>query len=241
MDDVHGRWPATAALPCMLVDLDRTAQGARFDIVVLGEGIAAGADHVRRLLNARSLLLDDGRLVVLEQQSSRAADLLHGLDPAWWRCRPAHAECSRGAPAILTSGGVARAARARELRNGRGRARPAGRTERRLPIDRTGRRTAAHRGRPGRRQANLAHLGRRERLFRGSRDGADQRARGPRSTRRDARDGLVVSAVGAAALCARSARAAHWDQLLGDLSGSALRRRVGFSWRDSISPPRPRR
>ncbi|HSY95547.1 MAG TPA: SDR family NAD(P)-dependent oxidoreductase [Steroidobacteraceae bacterium] len=101
LDDVHGRWPATAALPCLLVDLDRTAQGARFDIVVLGEGIAAGADHVRRLLNARSLLLDNGRLVVLEQQSSRAADLLHGLDPAWWRCRPAHADAAAVRPQFL--------------------------------------------------------------------------------------------------------------------------------------------
>jgi acyl transferase domain-containing protein/NADPH:quinone reductase-like Zn-dependent oxidoreductase/acyl carrier protein/NADP-dependent 3-hydroxy acid dehydrogenase YdfG len=96
LDDVRGRWPATAALPCMLVDLnlDRTAQGGGFDIVVLGEGIAAGADPARRLANARSLLLDDGRLVVLEQQSSRAADLLFGLDSAWWQSRPADADAS---------------------------------------------------------------------------------------------------------------------------------------------------
>jgi len=101
LDDVHGRWPATAALPSLLVDLDRTAPGAGFDIVVLGEGIAAGADHVRRLANARSLLLDDGRLVVLEQQSSRAADLLFGLDPAWWQSRPAHAHASAVRPRLL--------------------------------------------------------------------------------------------------------------------------------------------
>jgi len=94
LDDVHGRWPETAALPSLLVDLDRTVQGVGFDIVVLGEGIAAGVDHVRRLMNARSLLLDDGRLVVLEQQSSRAADLLFGLDPAWWQRRAAHTDAS---------------------------------------------------------------------------------------------------------------------------------------------------
>jgi len=101
LDDVHGRWPATTELPCLLVDLDRPSQGARFDIVVLGEGIAAGADHVRRLANARSLLLDDGRLVVLEQQSSRAADLLFGLDPAWWQSRPPHADASAVRPRLL--------------------------------------------------------------------------------------------------------------------------------------------
>ena len=91
LDDVHGRWPGTAALPCLLVDLDRTVQGERFDLVLLGEGVAA-ADPVRRLANARSLLLDDGRLVILEQQSSRAADLLYGLDPAWWQNAPASAD-----------------------------------------------------------------------------------------------------------------------------------------------------
>jgi len=94
LDDVHGRWPTTAALPCLLVDLDRTVQSGGFDIVVLGEGLAAGADPERRLANARRLLLDDGRLVVLEQQSSRAADLLFGLDPAWWQSRPAHTDTS---------------------------------------------------------------------------------------------------------------------------------------------------
>jgi acyl transferase domain-containing protein/NADPH:quinone reductase-like Zn-dependent oxidoreductase/acyl carrier protein/NADP-dependent 3-hydroxy acid dehydrogenase YdfG len=101
LDDVHGRWPATAALPSLLVDLDRPAQGGGFDIVVLGEGIAVGADHVRRLANARSLLLDDGRLVVLEQQSSRAADLLFGLDPAWWQSHPPHADASAVRPRLL--------------------------------------------------------------------------------------------------------------------------------------------
>jgi phthiocerol/phenolphthiocerol synthesis type-I polyketide synthase C len=101
LDDVHGRWPATSTLPCLLVDLDRPSQGARFDMVVLGEGIAVGADHERRLTNARSLLLDDGRLVVLEQQSSRAADLLFGLDPAWWRYHPTHANTTAERPRFL--------------------------------------------------------------------------------------------------------------------------------------------
>ncbi|MHB8478450.1 MAG: SDR family NAD(P)-dependent oxidoreductase [Casimicrobiaceae bacterium] len=100
LDDVHGRWPETAALPAVLVDLARP-QSAGFDIVVLGEGIAAGADHLRRLVNARSLLLDDGRLVVLEQQSSRAADLLFGVDSAWWRCRPAQDPAAAVRPGFL--------------------------------------------------------------------------------------------------------------------------------------------
>jgi len=91
LDDVRSRWPASAALPSLLIDLDRMAPGEApqggFDIVMLGEGIAAAPDPQRRIANARRLLLDDGRLVVLEQHSSRAADLLFGLDPSWWRTR----------------------------------------------------------------------------------------------------------------------------------------------------------
>jgi acyl transferase domain-containing protein/NADPH:quinone reductase-like Zn-dependent oxidoreductase/acyl carrier protein/NADP-dependent 3-hydroxy acid dehydrogenase YdfG len=98
LDDVRSRWPASAALPSLLIDLDGMAPGeapvSGFDIVMLGEGIAAAPDPQTRLLNARRLLLDDGRLVVLEQESSRAADMLFGLDPSWWRTEE-HAAADR--------------------------------------------------------------------------------------------------------------------------------------------------
>ncbi|HEX9139943.1 MAG TPA: SDR family NAD(P)-dependent oxidoreductase, partial [Steroidobacteraceae bacterium] len=78
-----------AALPCYIVDLDRNdfavdALGGRFDIVVLGEGLADSTEPARRLLNARRLLLNHGLLAVLEQHTSRAADLVYGMDPNWW-------------------------------------------------------------------------------------------------------------------------------------------------------------
>jgi len=60
-------------------------RGGGFDIVVLGEGIADAPDAARRLGNARRLLRDDGRLVMLERHASRAADLVFGIDPHWWR------------------------------------------------------------------------------------------------------------------------------------------------------------
>ncbi|GAC1300324.1 MAG: type I polyketide synthase [Steroidobacteraceae bacterium] len=90
LDEVLGRWPAATAIPCHLLDLDGlTASsailGGGFDLVVLGEGLADAADPLRRLLNARALLLDGGRLVLLEQHPSRAADLVFGLATQWWR------------------------------------------------------------------------------------------------------------------------------------------------------------
>ncbi|MGA2189104.1 MAG: type I polyketide synthase [Steroidobacteraceae bacterium] len=100
-DDIRSRWPMTATAACHLVDLDRLsvndiALGGGFDIVMLCEGIAAAPNPQQRLANARSLLLDDGRLVVLEQQTSRAADLVFGSDPGWWQ----PTESSAGASAV---------------------------------------------------------------------------------------------------------------------------------------------
>ena len=96
LDDLRGRWPAIDTLECRIVDLDRDLapdqpEGPAYDIVVLGEGVADAPDPARRLKNARSLLLDDGRLVVLERHASRAADLVFGLEPLWWQGPPSAA------------------------------------------------------------------------------------------------------------------------------------------------------
>lgn len=89
LDDLRTRWPAIDALACQIVDLDGDSMpaiaGGGFDIVVLGEGLADAPDPGLRLKNARRLLLDDGRLVLLEKHASRAADLVFGLEPHWWR------------------------------------------------------------------------------------------------------------------------------------------------------------
>jgi phthiocerol/phenolphthiocerol synthesis type-I polyketide synthase C len=89
LDDVRSRWPA-AALACHVLDLDRELTalgplGGGFDIVVLGEGFADAPDPALRLANVRQLLLAAGRLVVLEQHSSRASDLVYGLAADWWQ------------------------------------------------------------------------------------------------------------------------------------------------------------
>ena len=92
LDDLRGHWPAIDTLECRIVDLDRDPApgdahdpGGGFDIVVLGEGVSDAADPFRRLRNARRQLRNDGRLVVLEKHASRAADLVFGLEPHWWR------------------------------------------------------------------------------------------------------------------------------------------------------------
>ena len=94
LDDLRGRWPAIDTLECRIVNLDGdpgptldpvAGRGGGFDIVVFGEGIADAPDAARRLRNARRLLRDDGRLVMLERHASRAADLVFGIDPHWWR------------------------------------------------------------------------------------------------------------------------------------------------------------
>ena len=90
LDDLRGRWHAIDALTCQIIDLDceappADAEGGRFDIVVLGEGVADAPNPLRRLQNARRLLRDDGRLIVIETHASRAADLIFGLEPQWWR------------------------------------------------------------------------------------------------------------------------------------------------------------
>jgi phthiocerol/phenolphthiocerol synthesis type-I polyketide synthase C len=90
LDDLRGRWPAIDTLACQIVDLDCDSapvipEGGAFDIVVLGEGVADAPDPGLRLKNARRLLLDEGRLVLLDKHASRAADLVFGLEPHWWR------------------------------------------------------------------------------------------------------------------------------------------------------------
>jgi NADPH:quinone reductase-like Zn-dependent oxidoreductase/acyl carrier protein/NADP-dependent 3-hydroxy acid dehydrogenase YdfG/SAM-dependent methyltransferase len=89
LDDLRARWPVIDTLECQIVDLDGDSMpaiaGGGFDIVVLGEGLADAPDPSVRLKNARRLLLDDGLLVLLEKHASRAADLMLGLEPHWWR------------------------------------------------------------------------------------------------------------------------------------------------------------
>ena len=90
LDDLRGRWPAIDALACQIVDLDREStpgevRGGCFDIIVLGEGVADAPNPARRLQNTRRLLRDGGRLILLETHASRAADLVFGLEPHWWR------------------------------------------------------------------------------------------------------------------------------------------------------------
>ena len=94
LDDLRSHWPTIDTLQCQIIDLDGdpsarstpdTVPGGGFDLVVLGEGVADASDPARRLKNARRLLLDDGRLVVLETYASRAADLVSGLEPHWWQ------------------------------------------------------------------------------------------------------------------------------------------------------------
>jgi len=89
LDDLRGRWPAIDTLGTQIVDLDGDSlpaiPGGGFDIVVLGEGLADAPDPSLRLKNARRLLRDEGRLVLLEKHASRAADLVFGLEPHWWR------------------------------------------------------------------------------------------------------------------------------------------------------------
>jgi phthiocerol/phenolphthiocerol synthesis type-I polyketide synthase C len=92
LDELRGRWPAIDTLACQIVDLDSDSlpaiPGGGFDIVVLGEGVTDAPDPSLRLKNARRLLLDEGRLVLLEKHASRAADLVFGLEPHWWRVAP---------------------------------------------------------------------------------------------------------------------------------------------------------
>jgi acyl transferase domain-containing protein/NADPH:quinone reductase-like Zn-dependent oxidoreductase/acyl carrier protein/NADP-dependent 3-hydroxy acid dehydrogenase YdfG len=89
LDDLRARWPAIDTLARQIIDLDGDSMpaiaGGGFDIVVLGEGLADAPDPSLRLKNARRLLLDEGRLVVIEKHASRAADLVFGLEPHWWR------------------------------------------------------------------------------------------------------------------------------------------------------------
>jgi phthiocerol/phenolphthiocerol synthesis type-I polyketide synthase C len=108
LDDLRGRWPMIDTLDRQVIDLDRESpvddvaggdQRDRFDIVVLGEGVADAPDPVRRLKNARRLLLDDGRLVVMEKHPSRAADLMFGLEPRWW-----HGSLNGAAASTVRSG-----------------------------------------------------------------------------------------------------------------------------------------
>jgi phthiocerol/phenolphthiocerol synthesis type-I polyketide synthase C len=88
LDDLRGHWPAIDSITRQIIDLDADLGSEdppdRFDLIVLGEGVADAADPVLRLRNARRLLRDDGRLILLEKHGSRAADLVFGLESSWW-------------------------------------------------------------------------------------------------------------------------------------------------------------
>jgi acyl transferase domain-containing protein/NADPH:quinone reductase-like Zn-dependent oxidoreductase/NAD(P)-dependent dehydrogenase (short-subunit alcohol dehydrogenase family)/acyl carrier protein len=61
----------------------RAALGGWFDLVILGSGLAGGAP-VDLLTRSRSLIAQDGLLVVCEQYPTRAHDVSFGLHPGWW-------------------------------------------------------------------------------------------------------------------------------------------------------------
>ena len=90
LDEFRVRFPAAAKLPGHVIDLDRVdlhaadALGGRFDLIVMGEGLADAPDSAVRLDNIQRLLFDDGLLVIVEQHASRVADLVFGLNPGWW-------------------------------------------------------------------------------------------------------------------------------------------------------------
>jgi acyl transferase domain-containing protein/NADPH:quinone reductase-like Zn-dependent oxidoreductase/acyl carrier protein/short-subunit dehydrogenase len=95
LDDLRSRWPAAAALDCRVLDVDcgqvdPDALGGRFDLIVLGEGCAGSDEPFRRLANLRRLCCDEGRLLILDQYSSRALDLVHGRAPQWWQAALLH-------------------------------------------------------------------------------------------------------------------------------------------------------
>ena len=100
LDELRARHPALAKLPGHVINLDGTdapdlaALGARFDLVILSEGLAGAASTNRRLTNTRSLLFSGGLLVTLEQGPSRAENLSYGLNTGWWRSE-GHAAHSR--------------------------------------------------------------------------------------------------------------------------------------------------
>ena len=60
--------------------------GGRFDLVLLGSGLAVG-DPDRLLDLARPLIADNGALMTVEQHPARVWDLCFGLHPGWWSVR----------------------------------------------------------------------------------------------------------------------------------------------------------
>ena len=91
LDEARSRYAPLTRLRGRVLDLDQLAAAPgddfsdRFDVVILGEGFADAPDPAARLASARRLLLDGGLLLAIEQSPSRAADLVFGLHPAWWR------------------------------------------------------------------------------------------------------------------------------------------------------------
>ncbi len=205
LDDLRGRWPAIDTLECRIVDLDHdpppepegVVKSSGYDIVVLGEGVADAPDPALRLMNARRLLLDDGRLVILERHASRAADLMFGLESLWWQGSDRVGRAFAPAP----TGSMAGTPRAARVRVGRGSSRYPGGPDRALRVDRaSGQR--ARRARPASGDAtatadatgtgagsNMAHRARCRRLFRRPRAGSRRRPSRGRPARRDGRGG----------------------------------------------------
>jgi len=94
LDDLRARYPAVAALPGQVLELDRPglealeALGGRFDVIVLSEGLAGASDAAVRVGNLRGLLFDEGLLFIIGQHASRADDLSFGLSRSWWQLEP---------------------------------------------------------------------------------------------------------------------------------------------------------
>jgi NADPH:quinone reductase-like Zn-dependent oxidoreductase/acyl carrier protein len=70
------------------------ALGGRFDLVVLGSGLAAD-DPAKLLGQVRPLIAQDGALMVVEQHPARVHDLCFGLHPGWWSMGGHHSPLPR--------------------------------------------------------------------------------------------------------------------------------------------------
>jgi phthiocerol/phenolphthiocerol synthesis type-I polyketide synthase C len=116
LDEVRRGFAPLARQPGHVLDLDQPADsggggpGHRFDVIILGEGFSDAPDPELRLARARALLSEGGLLLAIEQPPSRAADLVFGLHPAWWRAHatPQARAVPRWRPAALWNGVLAR-------------------------------------------------------------------------------------------------------------------------------------
>ncbi len=68
-------------------DSKQEYEGA-FDIVIASDTFGDGEGYVRALLGLRSLLVADGRCILLQRGSQRLSNIVFGTLPDWWRVTP---------------------------------------------------------------------------------------------------------------------------------------------------------